>query len=161
MTADPEIRLRPARDSDSAGVIAVIGRTYREYHGCVLDVDADEPELRAPASSYDGFWVLERADEIVGSCGYWLKEADGSLALEIQKVYLNADLRGRGLGRLLIETLENRAAELGVDRLTLWTDTRFETAHAVYERMGFRRTGQTRELRDRSNSREYQYEKRR
>ena len=51
-------QLRPARDSDSAGVIALIGRVFAEYPGCVLDVEAEEPELRAPATHFDRFWVL-------------------------------------------------------------------------------------------------------
>ncbi len=161
MSSNPEIRLRAACDSDADGIIAVIDRAYREHPGCVLDVDAEEPGLRAPASSFDGFWVLERDGNIVGSCGYRLEEIDGSRMLEVMKVYLDADLRGRGLGRLLVETLESSAARLEVDLLFLWSDTRFETAHAVYERMGFTRTGRTRELHDLSGSRELHFEKRR
>jgi putative acetyltransferase len=44
--------LRAARDDDSSGVIALVGRVFAEYPGCLLDVDAEEPELRAPASSF-------------------------------------------------------------------------------------------------------------
>ena len=55
--------LRPATDDDSAGVIALIARVFAEYPGCVLDVDREEPELRAPASSFDRFWVVEENEE--------------------------------------------------------------------------------------------------
>jgi putative acetyltransferase len=160
-----DIELRPARDGDSAGVIALIARVYGEYPGCILDVDREEPGLLAPASSFDGFWVLERRDrargEVVGCCAYVVHDDDhGERVFEIKKVYLDRALRGRGLGRWLIETLERRAAELGLRRLVLWSDTRFATAHAVYERLGYTRTGKTRALHDLSDSREYHFEKR-
>jgi hypothetical protein len=40
----------------------------------------------------------------------------------------------------------------------LWSDTRFDRAHVLYERMGFRRTGE-RALHDINHSREYCYER--
>ena len=63
---EPMPTLRPARDSDSRGVIALIGRVFDEYPGCVLDVEREEPGLVTPASSYDRFWVLEQGGEILG-----------------------------------------------------------------------------------------------
>ena len=111
MSSNPEIRLRAACDSDADGIIAVIDRAYREHPGCVLDVDAEEPGLRAPASSFDGFWVLERDGNIVGSCGYRLEEIDGSPMHEVMKVYLDADLVERARRRH--EELLRRGQSLG------------------------------------------------
>ena len=148
-------RLRPATDSDSAGVIALIERVYSEYPGCVLDVDAEEPELRRPASSFDRFWVLEDGDGIVGCAGCALCGG----VLEMKKVYVDRSARGKGLGRRLIELVEAAAREEGVSRIELWSDTRFETAHAVYERMGYERLPETRDLHDLSNTTEYHYAK--
>ena len=62
----PEPRVRTGVDADSAGVIEVIARVFAEYPGCVLDVDAEEPQLKAPASSFDGFWVVEVGPRVVG-----------------------------------------------------------------------------------------------
>lgn len=52
------------------------------------------------------------------------------------------------------------ARQQQADSLHLWTDTRFTTAHRVYERLGYVRLPEIRELHDRSNSVEYHYEKR-
>jgi GNAT superfamily N-acetyltransferase len=47
----------------------------------------------------------------------------------------------------------------GVSRLVLWSDTRFDRAHRLYEGMGFARTGE-RELPDDPNdTREFGYER--
>jgi putative acetyltransferase len=150
-------RLRPGTDSDSAGVIALIRRIYAEYEGCVLDVDREEPGLRAPASSYDRFWVLEEEEgsRVVGCSACTI----GRDHVEVKKVYLDRDLRGRGWGRRLVEVVEETARGLGIRRIELWSDTRFTTAHRVYERLGYARLPESRELHDLSNSTEYHYRK--
>jgi putative acetyltransferase len=148
-------RIRPARDADADAVIALIARVYAEYPGCILDVDREEPALRAPASSFDRFWVVEEGPHVVGCVGC----AFGEGVAELKKLYLDAGLRGRGLGRDLIALVEETARASGAERIELWSDTRFETAHAVYERCGYRRTGRTRDLHDLSNSTEFHFEK--
>jgi putative acetyltransferase len=80
--------------------------------------------------------------------------------LELKKVYLDRELRGQGWGRRLIEHAEQRARELGLERIESWSDTRFETAHAVYLRLGYRPTGRTRNLHDLSNTTEFHFLKR-
>jgi len=148
--------LRPATDADSAGVIDLIARVYAEYPGCVLDVEREERGLLAPASSFDRFFVLEEAGRIVGSAAMALHDG----IAELKKVYLEPGLRGRGQGRRLIETIEAAARAAGAPSIEAWSDTRFLTAHAVYGRMGYERTGRTRELHDLSNSVEYHFTKR-
>ncbi len=147
-------RIRPASDADAAGVIAVIARAYAEYPGCVLDVDREETALKRPASSFDRFWVVEEGGRVGGCVGLSLGEP-----AELKKLYLDAALRGRGLGRELIALVEETARAAGARRIELWSDTRFLTAHAVYERCGYRRTGRTRDLHDLSHTTEYHFEK--
>jgi GNAT superfamily N-acetyltransferase len=155
--AMPEERaeLRPARDDDSAGVIALIGAIFDEYEGCVLDVDAEEPELRAPASTYDRFWVLEDGGEIVGcsACSLHLP------LVEMKKIYLASSHRGQGWGRRLIERVEQEARSLGAARIEAWSDTRFVTAHAVYEKLRYERGADTRFLHDLSHTEEFFFAK--
>jgi hypothetical protein len=44
--------------------------------------------------------------------------------------------------------------------MILWTDTRFQTAHRFYERLGYQSDGRTRAIDDLSRSVEYFYSKR-
>src|ERR1700733_5019457 len=48
----PAVALRPGRDADADGFVALIGACWDQYPGIVLDVDAEMPELRALASHY-------------------------------------------------------------------------------------------------------------
>ncbi|MCZ6785760.1 MAG: GNAT family N-acetyltransferase [Planctomycetota bacterium] len=90
--------IRDAVDADSAGVIRLIADIFDEYDGMVLNVDHEEPELRAPASSFERFWVLERAGEVCGSIAC-THEGDH---VELKKLYLAKGVRGQGWGSRLI-----------------------------------------------------------
>jgi putative acetyltransferase len=149
------VLLRPATDDDSAGVIALIARVFVEYPGCILDVEREEPGLRAPASSYDRFWVAELDGAVVGCIACSL----GDGVAELKKLYVDRAARRQGLGRRLIALVEEAARDHRAARIHLWTDTRFEAAHAVFERLGYHRLPETRDLHDLSGTTEYHYEK--
>ncbi|MEM8882588.1 MAG: GNAT family N-acetyltransferase [Planctomycetota bacterium] len=136
-------------------MIRLIGAVFDEYEGCVLDVDREEPELRAPATHYDRFWVLEREGRVVGcaACSLHLP------MVEMKKIYLDADLRGTGWGRRLIEIVEREARRLGATRIEAWSDTRFTRAHAVYAHLGYEKADATRFLHDLSGTEEYHFSK--
>jgi putative acetyltransferase len=62
-----------------------------------------------------------------------------------------------GLGGLLCDRVEGTARALGRRFVELWSDTRFTKAHALYERRGYKRGAETRDLHDKSASVEYYY----
>lgn len=155
------IVLRPARDGDGDDLIRIMASAYAEYEGCVLDVDGEEPELRAIATAFAArsgrFWVAERQGRPVGMAGGH-PVRDGT-AWELKKLYVDKSARGAGLGTRLVGLVEDAAGRAGATRLELWTDTRFADAHRLYERLGFRRRPGTRRLDDLSRSVEYHYAK--
>ena len=55
--------------------------------------------------------------------------------LEIKFVWVHADLRGRGLGRQLVETAEAEARARGC--LRVWLDSYTFQAPAFYQRLGY------------------------
>ncbi len=154
--------LRDARDDDEKGLIALIGGVFVEYPGCVLDVDGEMPELREIRSYFarhEGrFWVAEQDGEIVGSIG--LTVATDSTGIELKKLYVRNSQRKQGLGGRLTDLVEAEAAERHARFIDLWSDTRFTTAHAFYERRGFVRGPNTRELHDKSDTVEFYFVKR-
>ena len=156
--------LRPGRDADADGLIALIGACWGEYPGIVLDVDGEVPELRALASYFAGaggaLWVAEAGGTIVGMIG--VRPAAGPdvpPAWEICKLYLARDRRGTGLAEALLRQAETHAVAAGAARLLLWSDTRFTRAHRFYEKHHYLRAGPIRALHDLSNSLEFGYAK--
>jgi len=149
-------------DADSAGLIALIAGCWAEYPGCVLDIDGEEPWLRAPATAYAGkggtLWVVESDGEVVASVG--LVPAAGGPRLaegELKSLYVARAGRRRGLGAELVGVVEAAARLGGMAVLRLWSDSRFGAAHRLYERLGYRRTGRSRELHDLSGTTEHEF----
>lgn len=153
--------IRPGRDEDAEGFIALIGGAWAEYPGCVLDVDAELPELRALAKHFAGqdgaLWAAERDGRLVGMVATRPLRHDE--AYEICRMYVARECRGTGLAQRLLALAEGWVREAGAARLVLWTDTRFEAAHRFYEKHGYVRQGAIRILDDLSKSLEFRYAK--
>jgi putative acetyltransferase len=156
--------LREVRDSDSAGLIALIGACWAAYPGCVMDIDGEEPWLRAPAAGYarmgGRMWVVPAAGAAaaagtaIDACvGY----VPGPGVATLKNLYVAATARRRGLGAALVGLVEQAARDGGFTRVQLWSDTRFAEAHRLYARLGYARGPRTRDLHDLSNTTEYEF----
>ena len=148
-----------ATAEDVPGVVALIGRVYAEY-GFVYEPRVEVPDLFDFDAHYapprGGFFIVWVANTIVGSVG--IERLDERSA-ELHRLYLDADQRGRGVGRALTEAGLAWCRERGVGHLILWSDTRFDLAHRLYTRMGFARTGERTMVGDVNDSREYRFER--
>lgn len=158
--------LRPVTDADAIALQDLIRVCWDAYPGCVLDIDAEEPWLRAPATACANkggwIWVLPASDTaqenpLAASVAIYPNAEDG--AAELKTLYVWPSARNGGLGAALVNHAETAAIErLGASRMILWSDTRFEDAHRLYERLGYQRGG-TRELHDLSNTVEYFFDR--
>lgn len=79
--------------------------------------------------------ILELGGEAVGCCA--LIPVDET-TLELAKMAVAAQQRGRGLGRLLLEAAIERARRAGKRRVVLETNSRLEPAVRLYRSLGFR-----------------------
>ncbi len=84
------------------------------------------PEEMIAVGAFDG-------DELVGHAA--LRPFED--ALEVKRVMVRADHRGRGISKQLMLELEAIAAERGVTSLILQTGNRQAEAIALYERIGY------------------------
>ena len=86
--------------------------------------------------------VAERADGVVGMCTGQLvvSTAEGGPALLVEDVVVDANHRGRGVGRALLAALADWASSRGVRRLQLLADGTNGPALAFYDRLGWRAT---------------------
>lgn len=154
--------IRPVRDGDADGLIRLIDVCWSAYEGCILDVDAEEPQLRAMRSHFDAlggeYWVAQDAGGDIAAAGGWAPAADPS-GIELHKLYVLAEFRRQGLARRLVGMAEAAACRRGSRFVELWSDARFLEAHAFYETLGYRRTGRTRALNDLSNTTELHFVK--
>lgn len=157
--------VRPARDGDAQDLFGLITLCFAEYAGCYMDPHEDMPDI-ARAGGWaarvsegralgGAFLVVEDAGGRVGACIAVDFPVDD--VAEIHRLYVRPDLRGKGLAARLVGECERIARDAGARSIVAWSDTRFSTAHRLYERLGYARMGETRALGDISNSMEYHF----
>ena len=117
---------------------SLVFSVLREY-GLSPDPEGTDADLRdleghyaARGGSFDV--LVDPAGEILGCVG--LLPVDATTC-ELRKMYLTPDVRGRGLGRCLLDHALARARELGFRRVVLETNTVLVEAIALYRSQGF------------------------
>lgn len=83
------------------------------------------------------FLVAEDEGEIVGYIGMYVMPPEG----EITNVAVAKEARGSGTGAALVEAMQQRAAEHGVERIVLEVRVSNDPAIHVYEKRGFTTIG--------------------
>lgn len=159
----PTLTLRPVTDADGPAMAALVGECYAEYDGMVLELDGEDSDLPTPATAYTAkagaLWIVADArGTVVASVGIRPSD-DAQGAFELKRLYVAAPARRQGLAAALLGFAEREARRRGGGRMTLWSDTRLTDAHRFYERHGYTRGAQTRELHDLSNSVEYFFDR--
>jgi len=97
--------------------------------------DPDEPSPADLAPPRGCFLVAWLAGDAVGCGG--VRAYDGDVG-EIKRMYTRPGTRRRGIGRTLLDGIEERARTLGYARLVLETGTRQPEAITLYESFGYR-----------------------
>jgi GNAT superfamily N-acetyltransferase len=129
-----DIRIVPFEPGHIDAYRALVTDTLREF-GFEPD-PAIDPDLDDPAAVYAALWVAVADGDVVGSVA--LRDlADG--ALELKRMYLRPEVRGRGLGKRLLATALDHARAAGTHVVRLDTSERMETARHLYEAHGFAR----------------------
>ncbi len=127
-----ELRIVPFHPEHAAGFRRLVADTLAEF-GFTADPKLD-PDLADPAAVYEAVWVALRGARVAGSVA--LRRL-GPEAVELKRMYLRPEERGRGLGRRLLDMALLWAREHGIRTISLDTTERMEAAVRLYERYGF------------------------
>ena len=142
------ILLRPARETDREGIIALISRVYRIYGDRICLEGADKDLSEIPHSYRGGHFDVAADNSRIWGTVALLPAPDRPEVGYLRRMYLDPDLWGSGWGLRMIDWARDRARDMGISRLEFWSDTRFERAHAFYRKCGFVSDGSTRTLHD-------------
>ena len=105
-------QVRPARAEDAAGLLQIIEPLERE--GILVERGRDRLE-----QDIDHFWVLEMEGQVIGCCAL-LVHGD---AAELATLAVQQDYRHSGRASSLLAQVEQRAREIGMARLFVFTTT--------------------------------------
>ena len=108
-----------------------------------LDADLRSRNGDAMQNTYDAFNVIDYLNTVVivyddgtpVGCGCF--KAFDKDSVEIKRMFVKDEYRGRGIGRLLIEELEAWAKESGYNSTVLETGKKHVEAIGLYKRQGY------------------------
>lgn len=138
--ASAEIVLRDPMPGDLGTVVArqaeLYAREYgwdRTFEGLVAEIVADfirdfDPELEKAV-------IAARDGEIVGSV--LVVKAEPGVA-KLRLLYVDARVRGQGLGKRLVNEAIEFARSKGYREMVLWTNAGLDAARGIYEAAGFK-----------------------
>jgi putative acetyltransferase len=138
-----EIFIRSATNEDCARVQNLVFGILREYDLTVETggTDADLADLEASYLKRGGvFEIVEDAGgNLLGTVGLYPLDAE---TVELRKMYFDKKLRGRGVGKKMLERMIEQARALGFKRIYLETATVLKEAAALYKKYGFQPTAE-------------------
>ncbi|HVQ36388.1 MAG TPA: GNAT family N-acetyltransferase [Pyrinomonadaceae bacterium] len=106
------------------------------FNLCFQNFSKELAELPGDYRPPNGRLFLAVANDQVAGCVALRKIGDGTG--EMKRLYVRPEFRGRGLGRLLTETVIQAARESGYERLRLDTlPGKMDQAIAMYRSLGF------------------------
>ena len=137
------MRMRHISSADDARLAQIIRASLRSKGLDIPGTAYFDPELDHLSAYYLGdpgsrrYLVLVDEDGLVaGGVGLSRLSWD-PLCAEVQKLYLAGHVKGRGLGRTLMEALELEACAMGFSSMYLETHSTLRTAIALYRSMGY------------------------
>jgi putative acetyltransferase len=136
--AEATLAIRRARPEDGPTVRDIVFATLRAY-GITPDPDGLDADVVAFGRAGDGP-VLELVAELDGRVvGSVVVSARENGEAWLSKLFVDAAVRGRGIGRALLDRAEAEARSRGSRRLRLETRTIYREAVRLYEANGWQR----------------------
>ncbi|MEM8604864.1 MAG: GNAT family N-acetyltransferase [Cyanobacteria bacterium P01_H01_bin.121] len=134
-----EFLIRDWQPSDRQAAATVIQHVLAEY-GLGWEPEATDQDVIAVETHYwktnGQFWVVEHNGNVVGTAGFYPIDRSPQ-AVELRKMYLLPTARGQGLGRYLLQQLEQAIAAQGFQSIWIETAAVLQTAVKLYERNGY------------------------
>lgn len=131
--------IRKINKKDNAKIEEIIKSTFIEYELPRIGTAYQDKETTKMFQAYqnenDVYFVIEEDGEVVGGAG--VKNL-GKEICELQKMYFDKTIRGKGYGKLLITKCLETAKELGDKKCYLETISTLQAAIHIYEKHGFK-----------------------
>jgi putative acetyltransferase len=134
MTTLQDLELRPIQPADVPALLDIIHASRREYG---IEDPVDPTLFEAYQRQRTLYFVALLQGEVVGGAGVAPLAGADPLTCELQRMYLRADARGRGIGEALLQRCLAAARQFLYVRCYLETVAQMQGALEFYARNGF------------------------
>ena len=136
-----ELTIRTIEPGDNNALATIIRNSLEEFKankpGTVYFDDTTDHLSDVFKAGGSIYFVVEQAGTILGGGGIYPTANLDAGTCELVKLYLNANARGKGVGKLLMEHCIAAAKELGYKKIYLETMPELTVAIPMYEKFGF------------------------
>ena len=133
--------IRQIQKSDNQTLALLILNVFREFNidrpGTVYTDQTTDNLYELFQQDLSTYWVAEENGILLGGCGIYPTEGLPEGCAELVKLYLSAESRGKGIGRLLLQVNINTAKKQGYRELYLESFPELDKAVEIYEILGF------------------------
>jgi putative acetyltransferase len=141
-----EFRLRHIEPADDPIMASIIREVMPEFGASGPGFAINDPEVdfmhaafTRPGAAY--FVIVNATNQVLGGGGVAPLDGGPSDICELKKMYFLPELRGHGMGRVLIGRCLSQAKELGYRTVYVETLTGMDAAQHLYRQAGFRPRG--------------------
>jgi GNAT superfamily N-acetyltransferase len=109
-------------------------KLFEQYIAITLEGELKQLTEVFSEAKRNAFWVVESANEIVGSFGIESRSANDT---ELRRMYLDEGYRGSGIAQRMLDCAEAEARTLGFTKMILSTAQIQRAADRFYRKSGF------------------------
>ena len=133
--------IRLIRQKDNKAIASIIKEALTEFDankpGTVYTDPATDDLYTLFSEPFSQYWIFEEDGDVVGGAGIYPTKGLPNGCVELVKLYLNPEARGKGYGKQLIEKCIDSANEFGYESIYLETMPELHMAVGLYEACGF------------------------
>jgi putative acetyltransferase len=133
--------IRRIQKEDNAQIAAIIRAVLTEFKankpGTVYYDPTTDDLYQLFTRLKSEYWILEEDGKIVGGSGIYPTAGLPDGCCEVVKLYILAEARGHGYGKMLIEQCFRSAHYYGFEQVYLETMPELKMAVGLYEKCGF------------------------
>jgi len=134
-------KIRPIQAADNEPIAAIIQRSLLEFNAAKPGTMYFDPTVHHTSEYFQKddceYFVAELDGKIVGGAGYFTTPGLPEGVVELVRLYLAPEARGKGIGKFLILHCESAARLRGYHRMYLETTKELNIAVPLYEKLGY------------------------
>lgn len=136
------MNIRNIEQHDNSSIAQIVKASFIELGAPLVNTVYDDPRTERMYEQFAGrrdaaYFVIEEQGEVLGGCGFYPTEGLERGVAEVVKFYFSPALRGKGMGRKMLQQIESKARQAGFSQLYIESFPEFSNAVSLYEKAGF------------------------